>query len=110
MIVKIILKIEDETRTMMFGNSYKNWQSQFAEYCRICKQVEIISVQSSPSKWISWGGLKWCKEDLFQYYLNREGCQENDLDNQNPRKYEAMNFGKNKIAFNMANKIARIYY
>ena len=109
MIVRIKLKSKGETFSMMFGNSYKNWDEQFREYCFTFKPVEIIQIETSPEKWKGWGGLKWCNETEFQHELNREGCQDKDPDNPKPRKYEYMRFGSNKIVENIANKIARRY-
>jgi len=106
MIVKIKLKSKDNDEfTMMFGNSYKSWESQFREYCQNFKPVEILQLETSKEDWIGWGGLKWCSEDEFQDELNREGCQEGELDNSDPRIYAEMHFVFNKIAENIANKI-----
>lgn len=59
-------------RAMLFGDSYKRWWTQMAEYCRdIREQPESIRV--SKSKWISFGGLKWCSEQSFQLELDEEG-------------------------------------
>jgi hypothetical protein len=107
MIVKIKLKIENEERTMLFGNSYKFWHQQFREYCIAIKNVKVINVQSSPDDWISWEGLKWSNETMFQDFLNREYCKTNE-DNPNPRQYGKMHFKQNPIAFNIARKIAQI--
>lgn len=109
MIVRIKLKSKGETFTMMFGNSYKNWEEQFREYCYNFKPIDIIDVETSPEKWKGWGGLKWCNETEFQHELNREGCQDKDPDNPKPRKYEYMRFNLNQIVSNIANKIARRY-
>jgi hypothetical protein len=109
MIVRIKLKTKNEVFTMMFGNSYKNWEEQFREYCFTFKPIEIIQIETSPEKWKGWGGLKWCNENEFQHELNMEGCQQNEPDNTKPRKYEYMRFGSNKIVENIANKIARRY-
>lgn len=112
MIVKIKLKDEKEGEYyyMMFGDSYKSWEQQFREYCATFKPIgEVLEVKTSKEKWIGWGGLKWCNESEFQKELNREGCQEKDADNPDPRVYEYMDFIKNKIAFNIARKIARAY-
>jgi hypothetical protein len=109
MIVKIKLKLRRETFTMMFGNSYKDWDEQFREYCSMFKPVEVLSVVTSKEKWIGWGGLKWCNENEFQNELNREGCQEKDFDNPNPRDYSSMNFKQNQMVGNMARKIAERY-
>lgn len=91
--------------TMMFGNSYKDWKTQFKEFLRIEKPIKIVSVETSKEKWIGWGGLKWCEECDFQEELNREGCQEKEPDNPRPRKYDNMTFQENRICFNEANKI-----
>ncbi len=109
MIVKIKLKTKRKIITMMFGNSYKNWEEQFREYCFNYRPIGVLAVETSPDKWIGWGGLKWCDEMEFQHELNREGCQQNDPDNSSPRKYEYMRFNTNNIVSNIANKIARKY-
>lgn len=60
--------------TMMFGDSYKKWKEQYAEYLRINKtRVMPIWACKSNSKWIGMGGLKWCSEDEFQNELDKEG-------------------------------------
>ena len=109
MIVKIKLKSKDEVFTMMFGNSYKDWDEQFREYCSAFKPIEVLLVVTSPEKWKGWGGLKWCNENEFQNELNREGCQDKDPDNPNPRIYENMRFIQNQIASNIAYNVARRY-
>lgn len=109
MIVKINVKSKGEESVMLFGNSYKNWEEQFREYCFTFKPIEVLWVVTSPEKWIGWGGLKWCEEKEFQNELNREGCQQNDLDNTKPRKYDLINFNQNRIASNIAHKIAERY-
>lgn len=90
----IIIKITFSNDTMMFGNSYKSWEEQVEEYMRrSAKDLEKPSkVEISSSKFISWGGLKWCSENKFQYLLNREGCQYDELDNPNPRQYSDIKF------------------
>ena len=81
---------------MLFGDSYKRWQLQFEEYVRIVKargfSIIPISAWKSKSEWIGWGGLKWCEESSFQEELNREGVQDGEPDNKNPRKYSDMKF------------------
>lgn len=88
---------------MMFGNSYKPWEMQCDEYIWMRKRngspVELVKVETSHSKWVAWGGLKWCPENRFQEQLNREGCQENDPDNPKPRLYNQMNFKNDVTAF-----------
>lgn len=83
---------------MMFGDSYKPWMMQFDEYCRINKKLlgSIEKVEISHSKWIGWGGLKWCRSENFQHQLNREGAQDHESDNPKPRIYEKMNFAYNE--------------
>lgn len=105
MIVKIELIDSDlEETTILFGTSYKNYLDQIKDFFyRTQKWIdhvphpvyEIISIEASNSKWKSWGGLKWCVEENFQHELNREGCQQNDPDNPNPRQYSEMEFKKN---------------
>ena len=59
-------------RTMLFGDSYKRWWTQMAEHCRE-RMEQPESIQVSKSKWISFGGLKWCEESRFQSELDEEG-------------------------------------
>ena len=91
MIVKIKMISKGETFTMMFGDSYKTWSAQFREYCSIFKPLKVVEAETSYSKWIGWGGLKWCNETEFQNELNEEGCQSGET-NPNPRLYFNMNF------------------
>jgi hypothetical protein len=109
MVVRIKLKSKDEVFTMMFGNSYKNWEEQFREYSRAFKPLEIIRVETSSEKWIGWGGLKWCNEKEFQNELNREGCQDSDPDNPKPRIYDNMKFDLNAKVLQRAVKINERY-
>lgn len=109
MIVKIKIKTNTEEFTMLFGNSYKNWQEQFREYCFTFKPVEVLSARTSREEWKGWGGLKWCQEAEFQNELNTEGCQEGEI-NPNPRIYENMKFNYNPIVENTAKKISRRYH
>lgn len=106
LIVKI--KINDEL-TMLFGDSYKPWYMQFDEWIWLHKDLNIkpVEVKTSANKWIGWGGLKWCPENMFQDQLNREGCQENEADNLNPRKYSNMKFVDNPIVSAKVNKIIK---
>lgn len=95
-----IVRVTFEDRIILFGNSYKPWIVQFDEYALLCQRdgekLRVVKVEVSNSNWVSWGGLKWCPEDKFQHQLNREGCQYDDMDNLNPRKYGEMNFYDNK--------------
>lgn len=92
----MIVKAEFESTTMLFGDSYKPWQMQFDEWAWLCKndndQLNLVKVTVSEDKWVSWGGLKWCPEEKFQQQLNREGCQDDEQDNQYPRQYSEMQF------------------
>lgn len=94
---------------MMFGDSYKPWHMQFEEYFYKFKDKlsNPLKVETSPNKWIGWGGLKWCSESSFQLQLNREGCQESEPDNSNPRKYSEMVFVANPIVSKKINKIIK---
>ena len=97
MIVKIQFQNgEGRTQTMLFGDSYKRWYQQYDEYLRGAKSkdsgIEAVRAWKSKSAWIGWGGLKWVNEEYFQEELNREGCQDGETDNPNPRKYSEMVF------------------
>lgn len=94
-IVRVALS---DNRTMLFGNSYKPWEMQFEEYLFLLKRKDSLTpntvkdIRIADEPWIGWGGLKWCPEGKFQEQLNREGCQSDDPDNENPRQYTAMAF------------------
>lgn len=97
MIIRITF-LNPENKTMLFGNSYKPWDSQAREFFRIFPAMlkNIDKIESSNVEWVSWGGLKWCSEDTFQKQLNREGCREGDPDNKTPRTYTKMVFRLNQ--------------
>ena len=98
MIVRITF---DNNNIMLFGNSYKPWHMQFEEYYNCySKKSTPIKFESCKDKWIGWGGLKWCSDDKFQQQLNREGCQDSEVDNPNPRRYENMKFLLNPLVRN----------
>lgn len=90
----IIIKITFPEKVMLFGNSYKPWDMQVDEYMHRCAEnlQKPIKAEYSHSKWIGWGGLKWCPESEFQHQLNREGCQDGEPDNPYPRGYSQMHF------------------
>ncbi|MFL1672598.1 spore protein H [Paenibacillus dendritiformis] len=79
---------------VLFGDSYKPWTMQFDEFCWSSKKFldSIDKVEVSYSKWVRWGGLKWCEANDFQQQLNREGVQDDEPDNPKPKIYEKMNF------------------
>lgn len=108
MIIRITF---DDGSVMLFGNSYKPWTMQFDEYMWILKRnfikIKPIKFESCKDKWIGWGGLKWCPENLFQEQLNREYCQEYEPDNLKPRQYKKMRFVENNIIKNTAFKIIK---
>lgn len=106
MIIRITF---EDGLVMMFGNSYNKWEWQVEEYMRIRAKFssKLIKIETSRSKWISWGGLKWCPEDDFQHQLNREGCQINDLDNPKPRLYNSMTF--NLASNSIEEKVIQYY-
>lgn len=105
------VRVTFEDRVMMFGNSYKPWEMQYDEYVWMCMRngtpLQLVKVETSHSKWVSWGGLKWCPEDRFQHQLNREGCQDNELDNPKPREYSKMNFKYDSRAFKKADELLK---
>ena len=105
MIVKITF---DNGDIVLFGNSYKTWYIQFEEYfCLYKRKITPIKFESCKDKWIGWNGLKWCSADLFQNELNREGCQDNEPDNPNPRRYEDMTFVDNNLVKNKVMSILK---
>ena len=105
MTVRITFKNDDGSYDkIMFGNSYKTWYEQATEYVyrtygnrdhgwRYADIVgRITEVEKSGSQWVGWGGLKWCDESLMQEELDREGCQDDEPDNPNPRQYSKFKF------------------
>lgn len=97
MIIKVRFKEPSGTvegfveETILFGNSYKKWQEQYIEYVRLFKAVPVQAWKSK-AEWKGWGGLKWCRDEDFQEELNREGVQDGEQDNLNPRQYSEMLF------------------
>ena len=57
---------------MLFGDSYKRWFDQLAEYCRAYNEPRP-TVQKCSTKWIGYGGLKWCAESNLKEELEDEG-------------------------------------
>ncbi|MEH7541798.1 spore protein H [Bacillus thuringiensis] len=110
---KIVRVQFNEGHVMMFGNSYKPWEMQFDEYLWLLKRNdELPSVEQvtvSDNEWVSWGGLKWCPEEMFQHQLNREGCQDSEPDNPNPRQYKEMTFYKDASTTRKVNKAVSNY-
>ena len=104
MIVRVELNFRDGNHTMLFGDSYKKWHTQFEEYCRQFKPLDINRVELSISSWKGWGGLKWCNESEFQNELNTEGCQTGEV-NKNPRLYSDMHFEFDNKTFDKAYNI-----
>lgn len=95
MIVRIEFKRTDDSReVVLFGNSYKDWKIQFNEFVYRFRfeLAGVDGVSKSSSKWIGWGGLKWCSAKNFQEKLNREGCQDSEPDNPSPRQFSNMKF------------------
>ncbi len=103
MIVRItILNAQGEEEVWLTGNNYKDWWMHWEDFlykrtqwwCRqnriLVKRLVygIVDVEYSRSKWISYGGLKSCKEEVFQDELNEEA---KGLDKK-PRKYTDMYF------------------
>lgn len=73
MIVCIKFQAEYEEFSMLFGNSYKKWYDQLAEYMFITKlkPYKPYYVLYSKKEWISYGGLKWCSLDNFEEELEK---------------------------------------
>lgn len=118
MIIRITwLNSELKSIIMLYGDSHKTWSQQVQEYIRenikwwdstiLIKRnlFGILNVEVSDSKWISWGGLKWCPHENFQKELNREGCQLSDPDANSPRFYRDMVFRSDKKVHKMVTKM-----
>lgn len=102
--VRLTITRGDKELVILTGTSYKQWYQQAEEFIyreygsktmgwrfRDIEDLDI-DVEKSQSRWIGWGGLKWCTEDVMQEELNREGCQDGEPDNPRPRKYINFNF------------------
>ena len=120
--VRVTLKNNDGTeQKIMFGDSYKSWYTQATEYIyrtygnkeRGWKHDDVkgrvLEVEKSLSQWVGWGGLKWCDESLMQEELNREGCQDNELDNPNPRQYSTFKFNYYPYGYRKLIKLLKEY-
>lgn len=62
----------DDGLIMMFGDSYRRWWDQLAEYCQTFKKPRP-SVEISSAPWIGLGGVKWCSFSSLQEELDEEG-------------------------------------
>uniref|UniRef100_A0A6M3KPH1 Uncharacterized protein n=1 Tax=viral metagenome TaxID=1070528 RepID=A0A6M3KPH1_9ZZZZ len=96
--VKYLDKNSGKEHEMLFGDSYKSWKMQRAEYEGYFPELKRVEVLKSNSEWKGWGGLKWCEVSSFQKELNREGCQTKDPDNPNPRQFKNFIFKSLKTA------------
>ena len=97
--------MEDKEFTMLFGTSYKNWFTQLQQFIwrniswwdskqiTRCHLYKIIKVEKARHDWISFGGLKWCREQHFQKELDHEA---EGRDWRTPRDYDAMIFQADK--------------
>lgn len=104
MTIKITIERDGLKDVWLTGNSYKYWWEQAVELIyrtygdrdhgwRFSDIEDLdIEVEMSRSKWIGWGGLKWCREDIIQKELNREGVQDDEPDNPKPRQYAEFKF------------------
>ncbi len=116
MTIRLTISRGDDQKIVLFGNSYKYWWQQAEEFIyrtygsktegwRYQDIADLdIEVEKSQSKWIGWGGLKWCDESLMQEELNREGCQPKEPDNPRPRKYVNFNFEYYPIGYTKLKK------
>lgn len=102
---ELVKQGKPETFVMLFGNSYKKWQTQFAEFAfryytprgegwdRKYIAGNIVGGAKSMSKWIGYGGLKWCPEEEFQKELDAEyEGQKSKIEWNGPRQYSKMDF------------------
>lgn len=111
MTIRLTITKGEKTEVILTGTSYKHWYEQAVEYIyrtygdkekgwRYRDVADLdIEVEKSHSKWVGWGGLKWCAEEFMQGELNREGCQSGEPDNPRPRKYINFNFEYYNIGY-----------
>jgi hypothetical protein len=105
MIVKIGINYTDgESHFMMFGDSYKNWDEQASEYLLMWRErIESVGkVFVSKSKWVGYGGLKWCREDNFQEQLDTEPVEKK-------RQFSEMEFTRSSRLEDKVEEIFRKY-
>ena len=118
MIVKVtFLDLNNERFTILFGNSYKNWFTQFEEYLfrkvkwwddkiiMNCEFYRIYDVSKSMEKWVGYGGLKWCLESAFQDELDHEA---KGLNYRHARQYKDMCFGYDANKFYKIKKALKV--
>lgn len=85
MIVRVtFLDMENKPFKMLFGTNYKLWKTHFEEFLYsyitwwddktilTCEIFDVIEVETSSSRWIQSGGLKWCSHETAQEQLEEE--------------------------------------
>jgi hypothetical protein len=109
--IRLTITRGDKKQVVLTGTSYKDWVTQATEFLyrtygsktegwrfRDIEDLDI-EVERSLSKWVGWGGLKWCSEEIMQEELNREGVQQNEPDNPKPRQYSTFKFEPYDIGY-----------
>lgn len=119
--IRITITDDDKERVILTGTSYKYWWEQAVEYIYRnygspdrgwCYQDIAhlqFDVDKSHSRWIGWGGLKWCSPDLMQDNLNREGVQRDEPDNPKPRRFDTFKFNSYYAGYEKLMKELRKY-
>jgi hypothetical protein len=120
--IRLTIQKPDGTELkILTGTSYKDWIDQAVEY--IFRNFGhkthgwryedvrglVLEVEHSRSSWIGWGGLKWCREDMMQAQLNREGVQSNEPDNPKPRQYSKFKFDYYPLGYDRLIKALKEY-
>lgn len=110
MIVRVTFEnLERQELKYLFGNGYKPWRRQYEEFVNAyitwwdsktimtCELLNILQVETSPSKWIESGGLKWCNDENAQDELNEELiiAQNQGERRKTARKYNQIRFIRN---------------
>lgn len=119
--VRLTITRNDEEDVILTGTSYKYWWEQAVEYIfrnygnrehgwRYSDIDDLhIEVERSLSKWKGWGGLKWCSPKYMQEELNREGVQQDEPDNPNPRQFSKFKFEYYPIGYDKLKKELKRY-
>jgi len=110
MIVRVTFEdLERKELKYLFGNGYKSWRRQYEEFVNAyitwwntktimtCELFNILQVETSSSKWIESGGLKWCSDENAQDELNEELIisQNQGEKRKTARKYNQIRFIRN---------------
>lgn len=76
--VKVQFTTDEETYTMVFGDSYKTWQMQLQEYIYYLKRKDrkfTINKLDKSSEKFRQNGLKWCDIKEYQGELTEDALE-----------------------------------